>query len=203
MAKGNPKPARDPRKSRLSPVSLLFGGVILGAACGASLAGLGADRSFETWYSLGTPSEPATNILFASPFSIEIEAASGKQYSFEPNDSGSYALSGTWHTEDTFIQKDLREPICDFDQSYASLPRIAKTVDYAALAWCPEIIVDIQYAILDDGSVWRWDSQHARGTATIPSPWLIPIGIAFLVGAALVFGGARWQNPEVYKLSQK
>ena len=157
---------------------------ILGFCASAGFSSLVGFR-FIPWYSLGMPPEPAEKILNASPFSIEVITVSGKRYTFQPD---AYVLAkklqGNWVEDNSFITKDLQEPICEFNPKYTSLPKHLKTIDYAAIAWCPEIIVNIQYAILEDGSVWRWNTNPSP--TLIPASWWLGAGIGFLVGLILV-----------------
>lgn len=142
------------------------------------------DRFLTPWYSLGTPPEPAEKILAAYPFSIVVISSSGNRYSFEPANRWDDKLQGNWFMDDSFEEKKFQGPFCEFDAKYASLPKIAKTIDYASLAWCPEIIVYIQYAIVEDGSVWRWNPNYHP--STFPHPELVGLCMGFIIGLILV-----------------
>ena len=167
--------------------SVLCGTTILGLITGAAFSPFIKDRFLTPWYSLGSPPEPAEKILAVARFSIEVISSNGDKYIFQPDNFRSDELQGNWTLDESFLKKDLHEPVCAFNQLYASLPGSAKAKDYSALAWCPEIVVDIQYAILEDGSVWRWNST-THPSSLIPSSWFVGAGIGFVVGMVIVIG---------------
>ena len=172
--------------SCLTLISILCGMSILGFCVSAGFSSFIGYRFLIPWYSLGMPPEPAEKIVNVSPFSIEVVSLSGKRYTFQPD---AYVLAkklqGNWVEDNSFITKDPQEPICKFNPKYTSLPKHLKTIDYAAVAWCPEIIVNIQYAILEDGSVWRWNTAP-NPSSLIPTSWWLGGGIGFLIGLSLV-----------------
>ena len=133
-------------------------GCILGCVIGYYI-GTRVDSGWKApWYPLGTPPEPALKIIAIDFCSLEIESASGQHYIFQP-DTEPYngkSPTGQWVVTETPI-KASNNPKCTIDASYASPPP-SPAKDIATGNYCGEVSFHVKYAILKDGSVWRWST---------------------------------------------
>jgi len=133
-------------------------GCILGGVIGNYIGSWVDSGWMAPWYLLGTPSEPAQKIIAIDFSSIEIESASGQHYIFQTDTESFNGKPPTGQ----FVKSDTPLKIwygsqCTIDASYASPPP-SPAIDIANGNYCGEVSFHVIYAILENGSVWRWST---------------------------------------------
>jgi hypothetical protein len=133
-------------KSSLYKTSVIT--AILGAIFGLIAAQLHCQGAFRIWRSLGNPPAMAAKIITTSWSELCVEDVSGKVY----------CLDNLLGKEAEWIIKTPQPPRTWRYESYFHSPSPpGKVVDYIeTILPDSEIIIQANYAILEDGSVWEW-----------------------------------------------
>jgi hypothetical protein len=164
--------------------------VILALTVAGAALGWRLISAQSSWRPLGTPPEAAQIIKLATPSLIVIQTASGHIYGYRDAYS-SYAYGGSpqgrWTTRPG--------PVEGWDAAQCSKntyvpadrdPPGAMRDSISCLALVEQSQIGMIYAILDDGSVWRW--SNPLWPEKVGGVFLVGLGglCGLLLGAALV-----------------
>jgi hypothetical protein len=142
---------------------------------------------FVFWRPLKDPPSPAEKILDASFPSIAVRSIDGEIYQYETDGikSSYFFPQGEWiHVKYPDIDPEYAD--CDFVAPYAHNPP-NEVRDFIQFGYCPEPIIDVRYAILKNGSVWRWatpDGLRFQLSAFLPCSVLSIISV--FIGFTLI-----------------
>lgn len=134
----------------------IFSSPLIGCIASSLLTGSMTQGLLVLWRPLDDPPSPAEKILDASFPSIAVRSIDGKTYQYEEDWSESSYLfpKGDWINV-KYPDIDPEYADCDYVAPYAPDPPNGVR-DFIQFGYCPEPIIDVRYAIIEDGSVWRW-----------------------------------------------
>jgi hypothetical protein len=168
-------PSRTPSSRR--PNWLLLGLALLGLLCLGWAAGFAVGQpaargAFSRWQRMPAPPSPAVEIVAGSlglsngSWTITIRAADGQTYTCPPYSSGN-----CWQPGAAAPEAAPAAP-CD-PPAHFSVPsppgRVLDTLQ--AQACNAEAAYQVNFAVLEDGSVWRW--QHFTSGLAAITTWLL------------------------------
>jgi hypothetical protein len=144
------------------------------------------------WHSLGAPPRKPVEIVEANFAYIVVASGDGSLSEFAAQNwifSGE-ALQGTWLPTSGFNTDSHSD--CDYTAPWAPSPP-SQPIDFIQFGYCPEPVIDERYAILADGTVWRWSSYRSPAGLVFALRG-VPYGvvIGFLVG--LVVAIFMWRK---------
>ncbi len=161
---------------------------ILGIFLGNSYTDLKDKGFFQAWGPLGAPSARPVEILSASYTQISVKADSGDIYTrctkYCPYDSR-YPQANWVPATGSFKEYDQSQNP-GFDQPLAKQPpsKAIDTVKFQVSS--PEMTFDVQYAITEDGTVWRWESGSGI-SPVLYGKCIFPI-LGLVIGLLISFG---------------
>ena len=155
---------------------------VMGCILGFLVTGAVVRGLFVQWHSLGIPPEKAKKIVAADYVEVFVATENGSLFRFKAQNwiwSGAAPI-GSWIPATNPQVEEVEEfKKCNNIAPFAP-PIPANIIDFVQFGYCPEPIIDVRYAVLDDGSVMRWSTPDGIGVAIVA----IPIGI----GAGIVVG---------------
>jgi len=118
---------------------------------------LTTDRFLNKWTPLGTPPGKAVSVQAIASQSVGqktiVKTADGKFYAYQPG-----SLPNWVETSWSYSEKTNLSPTCPgFDRPRPSLPHAIVDCD-GTFTWEWQTTEDF-FAVLDDGSVWRWQYE--------------------------------------------
>jgi hypothetical protein len=152
----------------------------------------------STWHALGQPPETPTRILAISPEAVHVQTVRGRVYAFrdqawsvlrggEPKGEWSSQLPDVnqWGMEDCSRQV--------LPQA-GRLPQVIKD-SLTCWAWLEKSRLGFTYALLADGSVWRWNTPNDVDL------WYAPLCLSALGAlAGLALGVALFRSLQMVKM---
>ncbi len=168
------------RRSWLVLGLALLGLLCLGLLAGLALAQPAARGALSRWQRLPAPPSPAVKIvagglgLSNGSWYIYIRAADGQNYYCPPYSSGN-----CWRPAPPAPNVPVSLP-CEPPARFSVPAPPGRAVDTLQAQACnAEAAYQVNFAVLDDGSVWRW--QHFTSGLAAIATWLL-----FALGGAVV-----------------
>jgi len=178
----------------------IFTGIRIIEICILIGIGLGACRGVlyitevAPWQSLGKPPQPATKILFAEVSTVFVQTITGQTYQC------------CWNLADVPTAATNRN--CDPYRTDPQPPPVpppplpAPAIDRQQIAKILESCEHVVYAVLDDGSVWRW--QYSMSLEKMLMPFIngamgLVAGLIVGLAAAVIF----WSITLIRRISRR
>jgi hypothetical protein len=166
------------------PVLGLTGCIIGLLMTGAMTRGL-----FARWHPLGAPPDRPTSIVAADYTQIYVVTVHQLLFRYKAENQLQFgeAPAGTWSR--AFNPQVEEFSKCDYVAPMAPPPP-ATAQDFIQFGYCPEPLIDVRYALLTDGSVWRFSTPDGLDVAFTA----IPIGVALGLVMGVVLAVAVWRR---------
>jgi hypothetical protein len=168
-------------------IGIIVGAILSGVVFGAIGLGIGSLQNkgyFVTWKSLGSTPEQPFRIIDASLWEVIVFAPSGQTFRFVADDVNWRTGTVTGHWVPT-LKTRVEEPSCYLYLKYVPPPPM-QAIDTREGNFCYEVRMAARYAILEDGSVWRWGTRDGM-TALLDGVWGIICGLFVCPFAILVY----------------
>jgi hypothetical protein len=172
-------------------VSLLIVAItsVVGYAIGATLTYQITSGTFERWQSLGIPPQKASKILKADTMFVYVTTTQNKVYYCQTSPQGDCWVEP--HDLDNDLQ--TRDSDCGSFTGFQTAKPPGKVIDSIEAKFCfIEGVIQRNYVILEDGSVWTW--THGGGMGDIGVGFVcVGVGsiVGFLVGVVLAVAVSR------------
>ncbi len=143
--------------------------VIIALTVAGATFGLYLVRGQSSWRPLGTPPEAPQRIHLATPDRIFVQTASGQIYGYQ-DEQYSYARGGSpeGHWTTRLAGAEGWEAAECSRNNYVPADRYPpQAIRDSVNCWAPveQSKIGVIYAILEDGSVWRWSTRLWPETA--------------------------------------
>lgn len=138
---------------------------------------------YQQWGRLPDPPKPARRIAAGSVREVVVEAADGSLYECRMPGEACWTS-----TEDTQVLEPDNQDCSQYPTNYQLSEPPQKAIDFLETYWCHfEVGAEIDYAVMQDGSVWMIYNQSSGllGVAAILLAGPIGSGIG-LIGGAIV-----------------
>jgi hypothetical protein len=164
-------------------VSTVFS-TMVGGLVGGSVSRVLNDPIWISWKSLGIPPEKPIKITDGDIWGVVILSSSGKLFEFTPTEMEwrTGLVSGYWVSSSSPKLKGKDSQCTVRPMNYRKPP--GKVTDFYETRWCYEIVVSTKYVILEDGSVWRWNTRDGRPIVFYCVA--VGLGLGFLTGPTIV-----------------
>ena len=156
----------DPKDDRFISCSITILFLVLGFFSSVILSGLVTNGLFVRWHSLDMPPEKANSIIGANYSDVYVSTINGNTYLYSRMRDNDIPKDKWILVENLEIDEMSK---CDFEALYAPSPP-SETIDFLQFGYCPEPRLDVRYAILKDGTVWRFSTPEGIDVFFITAP---------------------------------
>lgn len=154
---------------------------VLGWQVGSEVGGAWVRGDSRQWRRLPDPPEPVQRIAGGSIREVVVESADGSLYECQMRGQSCWAS-----TDDTKVLEPDYQDCTRYPTNYQLSEPPQKPIDFLETYWCHfEAGAEVDYAIMQDGSVWVIDVQGSSmlTLAAIFLPGIAGCGIGLIGGA--------------------
>lgn len=155
----------------------LLGFPCLGMLCGVGMFALESAGQFSEWQSLGAPLEMPNAIVAGDTTAVYVATQSNRIYGCQHRGEQTYG----WLAVDQLPQLDSRaQPDSSVFEGHVSPPPGTVISELKITRWGAETADETRYALLADGTVWRWKYSRVGFIALLGNLLVRAIGGAML-----------------------